>query len=69
MRTLTYKHNIWGENWLYLRPYLKAFPVFEVLETCRVYVLAAFFIPSFNMLSGYFYVSLNFEEKEVNEHK
>ena len=69
MRTLTYKHNIWGENWLNLRPYLKAFPVFSVLETCRVYVLAAFFKPSFNMLSGYFYVSLNFEEKEVNEHK
>ena len=69
MRTLTYKHNILGENWLYLRPYLKAFPVFNVLETCRVYVLAALFIPSFNMLSGYFYVSLNFEEKEVNEHK
>ena len=39
MRTLTCKHKIWGENWLYLRPYLKAFPVFNVLETCRVYLL------------------------------
>ena len=29
-----------GRNWLYLRPYLKAFPVFNVLETCRVYLLA-----------------------------
>ena len=26
--------------WLYLRPYLKPFPVFNVLETCRVYLLA-----------------------------
>ena len=40
MRTLTCKHKIWGENWLYLRPYLKAFSVFNVLETCRVYLLA-----------------------------
>ena len=39
MRTLTCKHKIWGENWLYLRPYLKAFPVFNVLETCRGYLL------------------------------
>ena len=39
MWTLTGKHKIWGENWLYLRPYLKAFPVFNVLETCRVYLL------------------------------
>ena len=39
MRTLTCKHKIWGENWLYLRPYLKAFSVFNVLETCRVYLL------------------------------
>ena len=38
MRTVTCKHKIWGENWLYLRPYLKAFPVFNVLETCRVYL-------------------------------
>ena len=38
-RTLTYKHKIWGENWLYLRLYLKAFPVFNVLETCREYLL------------------------------
>ena len=30
---------IWGENWLYLRPYLKAFPVFNVLKTCREYFL------------------------------
>ena len=35
MRTLTCKHKIWEENWLYLRPYWKAFPVFNVLETCR----------------------------------
>ena len=39
MRTLTCKHKIWGENWLYLRPYLKDFPVFNVLETCSVYLL------------------------------
>ena len=39
MRTLACKHKIWEENWLYLRPYLKAFPVFNVLETCRVYLL------------------------------
>ena len=40
MRTLICKHKIWGKNWLYLRPYLKAFPVFNVLGTCRVYLLA-----------------------------
>ena len=39
MSTLTCKHKIWRKNWLYLRPYLKAFPVFNVLETCRVYLL------------------------------
>ena len=41
MRTLTHKHKIWGGggDWFYLRPYLKAFPVFNVLETCRVYLL------------------------------
>ena len=39
MRTLTCKHKIWGGNWLYLRPYLKAFPVFNVLKTCREYFL------------------------------
>ena len=39
IRTLTCKHNIWGENWLCLRPYLKAFPVFNVLATCREYFL------------------------------
>ena len=39
MRTLTCKHKMWGENWLCLRPYLKAFPVFKVLETCRKYFL------------------------------
>ena len=39
MRTLAYKHKIRGENWLCLRPYLKAFPVFKVLETCRKYFL------------------------------
>ena len=38
-RTLTYKHKIWGENWQYLRSYLKAFPVFSVLETSREYLL------------------------------
>ena len=40
IRTLTCKHKIWGENWLCLRPYLKAFPVFNALETCREYFLA-----------------------------
>ena len=30
---------IWGKNWLYLRPYLKAFPVFNVPKTCRKYFL------------------------------
>ena len=39
MRTLTWKHKIWGGNWLYLRPYSKAFPIFNVLETCREYFL------------------------------
>ena len=39
IRTLTCKHKIWGGNCLYLRPYLKAFPIFNVLETCRVYLL------------------------------
>ena len=29
-----------GGDWLYLRPYLKAFPVSNVLETYRVYLLA-----------------------------
>ena len=28
-----------GGTWLYFTPYLKAFPVFNVLETCRVYLL------------------------------
>ena len=27
------------DSWLYLKPYLKAFPVFNVLETYRVYLL------------------------------
>ena len=40
MRTLTCKHKILGENWSYLRPYLRAFPVFNLLETFRVYLLA-----------------------------
>ena len=40
MRTLTSKHKIWGKNWLYLRPYFKAFSVFNVLEICRVYLMA-----------------------------
>ena len=39
MWTLTCKHKIWGENWLYLSPYLKAFPAFNVLKTRRVYLL------------------------------
>ena len=39
MWTLTCKHKIWRENWSYLRLYLKAFPVFNVLETRRVYLL------------------------------
>ena len=39
MRTVTCKHKIWGGNWLYLRPYLKAFSIFNVLETCREYFL------------------------------
>ena len=39
MRKLTCKQKIWGENWLYLRPYLKVFPVFNVLKTCREYFL------------------------------
>ena len=39
MRTLTCTHKIWGKNWLHLRPNLKAFPVFNVLETCGVYLL------------------------------
>ena len=39
LRTLTCKHKIWVENWLYLRPYLKVFPVFNVLKTCREYFL------------------------------
>ena len=56
MSTLTCKHKIWRKNWLYLRPYLKAFPVFNVLETCRVYLLTidlgiVKFIKTF--LSGY----------------
>ena len=39
MRTLACKHKIWGGNWPYLRPHLKAFPVFNVLKTCREYFL------------------------------
>ena len=34
IRMLTCKHKILGGNWLCLRPYLKAFPVFNVLTTC-----------------------------------
>ena len=30
---------IWAKNYFFWRPYLKAFPVFNVLETCRVYLL------------------------------
>ena len=39
MRTLTCKHKIWRKNWLYLRHYFKALPVFNVLETRRVNLL------------------------------
>ena len=39
MRALACKHKIWGENWSYLSSYLQAFPVFNVVETCRVYLL------------------------------
>ena len=39
MRTLPCKHKIGRKKWLYLRLYLKAFPVFNVLETCREYLL------------------------------
>ena len=39
MSTHSCKHKIWWGNLLYLRPYLKAFPVFNVLETCREYFL------------------------------
>ena len=39
MRTLTCKRKILGENWLCLSPYLKAFPIFNVLKTCREYFL------------------------------
>ena len=39
MWTLNCKHKIWGKNWLYLSSYLKAFPVFNVLETRSVYLL------------------------------
>ena len=39
IRTLTCKHKIWRGNWLCLWPHLKAFPVFNVLETCREYLL------------------------------
>ena len=30
---------IWGKNYFFWRPYLKAFSAFNVLETCRVYLL------------------------------
>ena len=41
MRTLAYKQILGGGggNWSYLRSYLKAFAVFNVLETCTVYLL------------------------------
>ena len=39
MRKLCRKHKIWGESWLYLRPYLKVFSVFNVLQTGRVFLL------------------------------
>ena len=42
MTTLTCKHKIWVKNWLYLRPYLKTFPVFNDLKTLRVYLLTIY---------------------------
>ena len=35
MRTLTRKHKIWGKKLVIFKAYVKAFPVFNVLETCR----------------------------------
>ena len=40
MRTLTCKHKTWGEKLVIFEALLKAFSVFNVLETCRVYLLA-----------------------------
>ena len=38
-RMLTCKQKIWGGgNWLCLRPYLIAFPVFNALKTCREFI-------------------------------
>ena len=37
IRTLSCKRKIWGRNSLYSRRYLKAFPIFDVFETCGVY--------------------------------
>ena len=56
IRTITCKHKILGENWSYLRTYFKAFPVFNVLETGRVYLLTIEFeIVKFikNLSSGF----------------
>ena len=39
MRTLTCKHKICGKNWLYLRPYWKAFFVFNSLRSRRLEVV------------------------------
>ena len=57
MRTLSCKHKIWGKNWSYLRPYLKAFLLFNVLETCSVYLLTidlGIFKFIKNLSSGFF---------------
>ena len=34
-----YTQNLGGGNWIYLRPYLKVFSVFNVLKTYREYFL------------------------------
>ena len=39
MRTLACKHKLWGKKSLYLRLYLKAFPVFNVLETIDLVIV------------------------------
>ena len=38
-RTLACKHKLWGKKSLYLRLYLKAFPVFNVLETIDLVIV------------------------------
>ena len=51
------KRKIWGKNWSYLKPYLKAFLLFNVLETCSVYLLTidlGIFKFIKNLSSGFF---------------